>query len=112
MPLEELVFLAQTANPALREAAAKVRVSQGEALQAGMCPNPTFYMGSPQWTGSISQYNWYVGQDVITGQKLQLNRAAKLRERVISSKSANLTLSVMTCPGSQTSSSAPTPTEV
>ena len=80
VPLEELVFLAQTANPSLREAAAKVRVSQGEALQVGMCPNPTFYMGSPQWTGSISQYNWYVGQDFITGHKLQLNRAAKLRE--------------------------------
>jgi outer membrane protein, heavy metal efflux system len=80
VPLDELVFLAQTANPALREAAAKVRVSQGEALQVGLCPNPTFYMGSPQWSGSISQYNWYMGQDFVTGRKLQLNRAAKLRE--------------------------------
>jgi cobalt-zinc-cadmium efflux system outer membrane protein len=80
MPLDELVFLAQTANPALREASAKVRVAQGEALQVGMCPNPTFYMGSPQWTGSISQYNWYFGQDFITAGKLQLNRSAKFRE--------------------------------
>lgn len=79
LPLQEFVFLAQTSNPALQEASAKVRVAQGQALQVGMYPNPTFYTGSPQWTGSISQYNWFLGQDIITGGKLRLNRAAGLR---------------------------------
>lgn len=77
--LDELIFLTQTGNPSLREASAKVRVAQGQALQAGLYPNPTFYTGSPQWTGSISQYNWFMGQDIITAHKLQLSRAAQLR---------------------------------
>jgi cobalt-zinc-cadmium efflux system outer membrane protein len=79
LPLEEFVFLAQTSNPTIREAAAKVQVAQGNAIQVGLYPNPTFYTGSPQWTGSISQYNWFVGQDFITAGKLRLNRAAGFR---------------------------------
>lgn len=78
-PLEEFVFLAETGNPALREAAARVQVAQGNAIQAGLYPNPTFYTGSPQWTGSISQYNWFVGQDFITAGKLKLDRSAAYR---------------------------------
>lgn len=79
MTLGELEYLAQTGNPALREASAKVSSAQGTALQVGLYPNPTFYTASPQWAGSISQYNWYVGQDIITAGKLRLNRAAALR---------------------------------
>lgn len=78
-PLDEFVFMAQTTNPGLREAAAKVAVAQGNAQQVGLAPNPTFYTGSPQWTGSISQYNWFVGQDIITAGKLRLNRSAAMR---------------------------------
>lgn len=77
--LEELTFMAQTANPALREASARVGVAQGNAVQVGLPPNPTIYTSSPQWTGSISQYNVYVGQDFITAGKLKLNRAAAQR---------------------------------
>lgn len=77
--LEELTFMAQTVNPALREASARVGVAQGNAVQVGMLPNPTLYTSSPQWTGSISQYNVYVGQDFITAGKLKLNRAAAQR---------------------------------
>lgn len=77
--LEELTFMAQTANPALREASAKVGVAQGNAVQVGLYPNPTLYTSSPQWTGSISQYNVFVGQDFITAGKLKLNRAAAQR---------------------------------
>lgn len=77
--LEELTFMAQTANPALREASARVGVAQGNAVQVGLPPNPTVYTSSPQWTGSISQYNVYVGQDFITAGKLKLNRAAAQR---------------------------------
>ena len=79
LSLEELEFRAQTGNPALREASAKVASAQGNALQVGLYPNPTFYTASPQWAGSSSQYNWFVGQDLVTAGKLRLNRAAALR---------------------------------
>ena len=77
--LEEVVFLAQTSNPALREASAKVGVAQGNAVQVGLPPNPTFFTSSPQWAGSISQYNWVLGQDFVTAGKLGLNRAVAYR---------------------------------
>lgn len=77
--LESLSFMALTVNPALREASAKVAAAQGNALQVGMIPNPTLYTSSPQWTGSISQYNVFVGQDFITAGKLRLNRSAAQR---------------------------------
>jgi cobalt-zinc-cadmium efflux system outer membrane protein len=79
MTLAECEFMAQTGNPALREASAKVGVAQGNALQVGLLPNPTFISSSPQWTGSISQYNWILGQDFITAHKLQLNRSVAYR---------------------------------
>lgn len=79
LTLGDLTFMAQTGNPALREASAKVGVAQGQALQVGMVPNPTFYTASPQWAGSISQYNWFVGQDFITAGKLRLSRSAAMR---------------------------------
>jgi len=72
--LQELEFMAMTGNPALREASAKVGVAQGNALQVGLLPNPGFFTSSPQWTGSISQYNAVMTQDFITARKLMLNR--------------------------------------
>lgn len=78
--LEQLQFLAQTGHPALREASAKVGIAQGNAVQVGLAPNPFVITSSPQWTGSISQYNVIMGQDLITCGKLKLNRAAAQRE--------------------------------
>jgi cobalt-zinc-cadmium efflux system outer membrane protein len=77
--LSELTFLAQTTNPALREASARVGVAQGNAIQVGLPPNPFFFVSSPQLAGSISQYNVVFGQDVVTAGKLRLNRAAAYR---------------------------------
>lgn len=77
--LEELEFMAMTGNPALREASAKVGVAQGNALQVGLLPNPGFFTSSPQWAGSISQYNAVFTQDFITAGKLRLNRATAQR---------------------------------
>jgi cobalt-zinc-cadmium efflux system outer membrane protein len=78
--LGELEFIAQTSNPSLRESSARVGVAQGNAIQVGLYPNPFFFASSPQWTGSISQYNIVFGQDVVTADKLRLNRAAAQRE--------------------------------
>src|SRR5690349_19689171 len=72
--LAEAEFMAQTSNPALREASAKVAAAQGQAIQVGLCPNPIFFTSSPQLAGSSSQYNWVLGQDFITANKLGLNR--------------------------------------
>lgn len=77
--LNELVFSALTSNPALREASAKVSVAQGNAIQVGLPPNPMVFTSSPQWAGSVSQYNVVFGQDFVTAGKLGLNRAVALR---------------------------------
>lgn len=77
--LNELVFIALTSNPALREASAKVSVAQGNAIQVGLPPNPMVFASSPQWAGSVSQYNVVFGQDFVTAGKLGLNRAVALR---------------------------------
>lgn len=87
--LDELELLAQMHHPALREASAKVGVAQGQALQAGLWPNPIFYTSSPQWAGSISQYNAFFGQDLITAGKLRLDRAAL--ERAVSQAQLHFT---------------------
>jgi cobalt-zinc-cadmium efflux system outer membrane protein len=78
--LDELEFIAQTQNPALREASARVGAAQGNALQVGLYPNPFFFVSTPQLAGSISQYNAVWGQDFVTAGKLRLNRAAAMRE--------------------------------
>ena len=78
--LAELINFAEQNSPNLRQASADIQSAQGHALQAGKWPNPTWYGGSPQWTGSISQYNTWVGQDIYFGHKFQLNREAALRQ--------------------------------
>ena len=77
--LQELEFMAMTGNPALREASAKVGVAQGNAVQVGMMPNPGFFTSSPQWTGSVSQYNAVLSQTFITAGKFQLSRTTAQR---------------------------------
>lgn len=59
--------LSPNEQPRTREASAKVGV-EGNAVQVGLPPNPTFFTSSPQWAGSISQYNWVLGQDYITAE--------------------------------------------
>lgn len=78
--LDEVEAFALAGSPNLREAAADARAAHNRAYQAGLYPNPTVYTASPQWTGSISQYNVFVGQDIVTGGKLQLSRAALARQ--------------------------------
>lgn len=80
MSLEDFQFVAQTRNPALREASARVGVASGNALQVGLYPNPFFFVSTPQLAGSISQYNAVWCQDFVVAGKLRLNRAAAQRE--------------------------------
>lgn len=77
--LDELTTLAQEASPALRAAAAAIDVARGQAIQAGLCPNPLAQVGSPQWAGGISQYFAMLNQEIVTMGKLRLQRRAALQ---------------------------------
>jgi cobalt-zinc-cadmium efflux system outer membrane protein len=77
--LEEIVQLALANSPNLREAARQVAAAEGQAIQAGLYPNPTINAMSPQNAGSQSQYAGYLTQEFVTAGKLRLSRAAARR---------------------------------
>jgi cobalt-zinc-cadmium efflux system outer membrane protein len=76
LTLEVLQSLAIANNPAISQAAARVSALQGKWVQVGLPPNPTAgYVGSEIGNdGAAGQQGGYVGQDFITGKKLQRNR--------------------------------------
>ncbi|MBX9790195.1 MAG: TolC family protein [Pirellulales bacterium] len=78
--LDELERMSMSISPNIREAAARITAARGRALQVGLYPNPTASMASPQLAGSYSQYMGYFQQELVTMGKLQLNRAAAMRE--------------------------------
>lgn len=80
MTLDDAERLAQELNPNLREALAGIDQARGQAVQVGLYPNPTINHGSPQLTGSISQYMQFATQEIVTAHKLRLNRAAASRQ--------------------------------
>lgn len=82
MTLEQLERMALSANPSLSAAVANVQALQGKWLQSGLKPNPTFgYMGNEIGDGgSAGLQGGYVGQQFITGGKLELNRAVVSQE--------------------------------
>lgn len=74
--LAEITDLAQTHSPQLQAAAAAVEAARGEAVQAGLYPNPVVTGGSNQLGGQGSQYYAVLSQEIVTKHKLQLDRAA------------------------------------
>jgi outer membrane protein, heavy metal efflux system len=82
LTLVALEELALTINPSLAEAEARVRAARGQALQAGLPPNPTIgYLGSEIGNdGEAGQQGMVFGQEVIRGRKLRLSRAVEGRE--------------------------------
>lgn len=83
-PLWSLFDLQTTAwdnHPALMQAAAQIEVARGGMIQAGLHPNPT--MGWEQDTigPGIQGYKGpYMTQEIVTGGKLKLSRAAAAME--------------------------------
>ena len=77
--LEELVILAESSSPILRQAAADVEAARGQAHQVGLYPNPVVVGGGNQIVGNESQYYGALSQEIVTMHKLQLNRAAASR---------------------------------
>lgn len=78
--LSEVLAWAQQQSPDLPAAAAEVEVRRGRAWQAGLYPNPELQGGSTQLGGNGSQYFSMLSQEIVTGHKLQLDRAAVCRE--------------------------------
>jgi cobalt-zinc-cadmium efflux system outer membrane protein len=82
MTLPELEQLALQHNPSLARAGALVRAAQGDWVQTGLYPNPSIGLGEQQ-TGSrgiAEQDGISVQQEIVTGQKLKLNREVATRE--------------------------------
>lgn len=78
--LGQLQAWAEQHSPDLPRAAAEIEVQRGRAWQAGLYRNPELQGGSPQLGGRDSQYYAMLSQEIVTGRKLQLDRAAICRE--------------------------------
>jgi len=81
MSVADFENLAMANNPSLAEAIARINALRGKWEQVGLAPNP--YAGySDQQTGSpeAEQRGVIFGQEVVRGQKLQLNRAVVSQE--------------------------------
>ena len=78
--LAELQSWAEQNSPELPKAAADIEIQRGRAWQAGLYRNPELQGGSPQLGGRDSQYYAMLSQEIVTGRKLQLDRAAICRE--------------------------------
>jgi len=82
MTLAELEAMAERCNPTLAQAAARVQAARGQHLQVGQYPNPVVgYLGSEIGNeGRAGQQGGFIGQEVVTARKLQLNRAIASQE--------------------------------
>jgi outer membrane protein, heavy metal efflux system len=70
--------MAERCNPTLAQAAARVEAARGEAVQAGLYPNPRAgYLASEIGDeGQAGQQGAFVGQEFVTNGKLKLSRHA------------------------------------
>jgi cobalt-zinc-cadmium efflux system outer membrane protein len=78
MSLEDFEQLALERNPTLVQAGAQVRISRGEALQAGLPLNPEVgyvseQIGAEGTAGELQ--GMFIEQEIVTGGKLRLSRA-------------------------------------
>ena len=81
--LADLEAMALSRNPTLTQAAARVGMSQGAALQAGLYPNPTVGYTAEQIgvEGTAGELQGaFVQQEIVTGGKLRLSRAKYRQE--------------------------------
>lgn len=81
--LSDLEQLAEANHPGLRAAEQRVRAQRGRTLQAGLYPNPSGgYLATEIGNeGSNGQHGGYVGQTIVTKDKLAL--AVRLGQRGI-----------------------------
>lgn len=84
LTLNELEAIALSVHPAIGRATAKVQALRGKQRQVGLPPNPTVgYVGNEIGNeGSAGQQGGFVGQQFITGDKLQLSQQVVSQEIV------------------------------
>ncbi len=82
LSLATLESMALSSNPAISQAAARVRALRGRWVQVGLAPNPTAgYTSSDVGNeGSSGQQGGFVGQEFVTANKLGRNRAVAAAE--------------------------------
>jgi cobalt-zinc-cadmium efflux system outer membrane protein len=81
--LTELEQMALQHNPTLVQAGAQIRISRGQALQAGLHPNPEVgyvadQIGAQGTAGELQ--GMFIEQEIVMGHKLQLSRAKFMQE--------------------------------
>lgn len=86
LTLADLEQIALQRNPTLAQAAARIDISQGKALQAGFCPNPTIGYDGEQMglrgrgAGAGERQGGFLQQEIVTAGKLRLSRAKYKQE--------------------------------
>ncbi len=91
MSIADFENLALANNPSLAESVARLNALRGKWEQVGLAPNP--YAGySDQQVGSpsVEQRGVVFGQEIVRGNKLQLNRAVVCRKSSARNKSTRL----------------------
>jgi outer membrane protein, heavy metal efflux system len=80
--LAQLEERALASNPTLPQAEAVIRMAAGQALQAGLYPNPTMgYMGEELRLGAVpkrSEHRFFIQQPIVTAGKLGESRRVLL----------------------------------
>jgi len=82
LTLEDLHQMAASRNPALAQAAGRVKALRGKWVQVGLHPNPILGYASDEMgdEGTAGFQGGYVSQQFITGRKLKLNRSVVRQE--------------------------------
>jgi len=82
LTLADLEGMALANNPVLVRAGARVEAARGQWVQVGLPPNPTAGYSAAEIgdSGRAGQQGGFVGQEVVTGGKLRLNRAVATQE--------------------------------
>lgn len=76
MTLEQMLAIAFENNPAIRELAATTQKAAGYRTQVGLYANPLIgYSGETVSHGETDEHLAFIEQVIVTGGKLQLNRA-------------------------------------
>lgn len=75
LTLDELQQLALAGNPTLRQAGSMLQQAEGNWLQVGLYPNPVAGYDGTGNNGPFDQQGAFLSQNIVTANKLQLNRA-------------------------------------
>ncbi|HTN00638.1 TolC family protein [Planctellipticum variicoloris] len=80
LSLADLIGIAESSSPNLRQATADIEMARGRTDQAGRYPNPILMSGTQQMNAGQSQYVATISQEIVTKHKLDLQQCAAERE--------------------------------